>query len=107
MMTITQKILAAHANLSSVKPGDLILASVDMVLGNDITTPVAIREFNKMNTDRVFDKNKVSMVMDHFAPNKDIKAAEQCKMCRDFASDLNIKNFYDGGEMGVEHVLLP
>ncbi|NCC86759.1 MAG: 3-isopropylmalate dehydratase large subunit [Clostridia bacterium] len=107
MMTITQKILAAHANLSSVKPGDLILASVDMVLGNDVTTPVAIGEFNKMNAGSVFDKNKVSMVMDHFAPNKDIKAAEQCKMCRDFASDLDIKNFYDGGNMGIEHVLLP
>ena len=83
-MTMTQKILAAHAGLDSVESGQLILVNLDLVLGNDITSPVAIREFNKLGKENVFDKDKVTMVMDHFAPNKDIKAAEQCKMCRDF-----------------------
>lgn len=106
-MTMTQKILAAHAGLDSVEAGQLILANVDMVLGNDVTSPVAIREFNKLGTDEVFDKDKISMVMDHFAPNKDIKAAEQCKMCRTFCDRLDITNFYDVGDMGVEHALLP
>ncbi|MBR3871053.1 MAG: 3-isopropylmalate dehydratase large subunit [Clostridia bacterium] len=106
-MTMTQKILAAHAGLDSVKAGQLILANVDMVLGNDVTTPVAIREFKKLDLDKVFNKEKVSMVMDHFAPNKDIKAAEQCKMCRTFAGEMDITNYYDVGEMGVEHALLP
>lgn len=106
-MTMTQKILAAHAGLDSVSAGQLILANVDMVLGNDITSPVAIREYKKLGRDSVFDKEKVAMVMDHFAPNKDIKAAEQCKMCRNFCGDMDITNFYDVGQMGVEHALLP
>lgn len=106
-MTMTQKILAAHAGLESVEPGQLILASLDLVLGNDITSPVAIREFAKLNKDGVFDKDKIAMVMDHFAPNKDIKAAEQCKMCRDFCGEKDITHFYDVGEMGIEHALIP
>lgn len=106
-MTMTQKILAAHARLESVQAGQLILANLDLVLGNDITSPVAIKEFAKLNKDGVFDKNKVTMVMDHFAPNKDIKAAEQCKMCRDFCGENDVTNFYDVGEMGIEHALLP
>lgn len=106
-MTMTQKILAAHAGLKSVQAGQLILADLDLVLGNDITSPVAIKEFAKLNKDGVFDKNKVTMVMDHFAPNKDIKAAEQCKMCRDFCGENDVTNFYDVGEMGIEHALLP
>ena len=88
-MTMTQKILAAHAGLPSVKAGDLILARLDLVLGNDVTTPVAIREFNKLGKDKVFDRTKVTMVMDHFTPNKDIKAATQCKMCREFAAEMD------------------
>ena len=106
-MTMTQKILAAHAGLESVESGQLILVNLDLVLGNDITSPVAIKEFGKLGTDGIFDKNKVTMVMDHFAPNKDIKAAEQCKMCRDFCNEKDIKNFFDVGEMGIEHALLP
>lgn len=106
-MTMTQKILAAHAGLESVESGQLILVNLDLVLGNDITSPVAIKEFSKLGTDEIFDKNKVTMVMDHFAPNKDIKAAEQCKMCRDFCNEKDIKNFFDVGEMGIEHALLP
>lgn len=106
-MTMTQKILAEHAGLDKVKAGELILVNVDRVLGNDITSPVAIDEFKKMGIDKVFDREKISLVMDHFAPNKDIKAAEQCKMCREFAADMDIPGFYDGGEMGVEHALLP
>ena len=84
-MTMTQKILAAHAGLESVQKGQLIRAKLDMVLGNDITSPVAINEFNKFGFDKVFDKNKISLVMDHFVPNKDIKAAQQTKQCRAFA----------------------
>lgn len=106
-MTMTQKILAAHAGLESVQAGQLILASLDLVLGNDITSPVAIKEFAKLKKDGVFDKDKVTMVMDHFAPNKDIKAAEQCKMCRDFCGANDVTHFYDVGEMGIEHALLP
>ncbi len=106
-MTMTQKVLAAHAGLDSVKAGDLIMADLDMVLGNDITSPVAINEFNKAGFDSVFDGSKISMVMDHFAPNKDIKAATQCKQCRDFCSELGVKNFFDVGDMGVEHAILP
>ena len=106
-MTMTQKILAAHAGLESVKAGQLIMANLDMVLGNDITSPVAINEFKKSGFDSVFDNEKISMVMDHFAPNKDIKAAEQCKQCRIFAKNFAIKNYYDVGEMGIEHALLP
>lgn len=106
-MTMTQKILAAHAGLDSVESGQLILADLDLVLGNDITSPVAIKEFAKLNKDGVFDKDKITMVMDHFAPNKDIKAAEQCKMCRDFCGEKDITHFYDVGEMGIEHALIP
>lgn len=106
-MTMTQKILAAHAGLERVESGQLILVNLDLVLGNDITSPVAIKEFSKLGTDGIFDKNKVTMVMDHFAPNKDIKAAEQCKMCRDFCNEKDVKNFFDVGEMGIEHALLP
>ncbi len=106
-MTMTQKILAAHAGLETVQAGQLILAKLDLVLGNDITSPVAIKEFSKLNKSGVFDKEKVTMVMDHFAPNKDIKAAEQCKMCRDFCGENDVTHFYDVGEMGIEHALLP
>lgn len=106
-MTMTQKILAAHCGKDFVKENDLILADLDLVLGNDITSPVAIEEFNKINQDKVFDDQKVTMVMDHFAPNKDIKAATQCKTCRTFAHAQNLKHFYDVGEMGIEHALLP
>ena len=106
-MTMTQKILAAHAGLSKVEAGQLILVELDRVLGNDITSPVAIREFNNIGAKDVFDKDKVTMVMDHFAPNKDIKAAVQCKMCRDFCNEKEITHFYDVGRMGIEHALLP
>ena len=106
-MTMTQKILAAHAGLDKVEAGQLILVNLDRVLGNDITSPVAIKEFNKIGVDSVYDKEKVTMVMDHFAPNKDIKAAVQCKMCRDFCNEKEITNFYDVGRMGIEHALLP
>ena len=106
-MTMTQKILAAHSGRESVSAGELILADLDLVLGNDITSPVAIKEFRRLGRDSVFDRNKVTMVMDHFVPNKDIKAAEQCKMCRDFCSENSITHFYDVGEMGIEHALLP
>lgn len=106
-MTMTQKILASHTRLPYVESGQLLLANVDMVLGNDITSPVAINEFTKITGNGVFNKKKISLVMDHFVPNKDIKAAEQCKKCREFACDMGIENFYDCGKMGVEHVLLP
>ena len=106
-MTMTQKILAAHAGLDSVEAGQLILVNLDRVLGNDITSPVAIKDFNKIGVNEVYDKEKVTMVMDHFAPNKDIKAAVQCKMCRDFCNEKEITNFYDVGRMGIEHALLP
>ena len=106
-MTMSQKILAAHAGLDHVEAGQLIMANLDMVLGNDVTTPVAINEFRRAKFDGVFDKKKVSMVMDHFTPNKDIKAATQCKLCRDFANEMESENSYDVGEMGFEHALLP
>ena len=106
-MTMTQKILAAHAGLESVEAGQLILVDVDRVLGNDITSPVAIREFERIGTKEVYDKEKVTMVMDHFAPNKDIKAAVQCKMCREFCNEHEVVHFYDVGRMGIEHALLP
>ena len=106
-MTMTQKILAAHAGLESVKAGQLIEADLDLVLGNDITSPVAIAEMEKMNTQTVFDKDKIALVMDHFIPNKDIKSAENCKCCRDFACRHEISNYFDVGEMGIEHALLP
>ncbi len=106
-MTMTQKILAAHAGLACVEAGQLILVNVDRVLGNDITSPVAIREFERIGAKEVYDKEKVTMVMDHFAPNKDIKAAVQCKMCREFCREHEVVNFYDVGRMGIEHALLP
>lgn len=106
-MTMTQKILADHAGLESVEPGQLISAKLDMVLANDITGPVSISEFDKAGFDGVFDKSKVSLVMDHFTPNKDIKSAEQCKTCRTFAKRFGIDNYYDVGDMGIEHALLP
>jgi len=106
-MTMTQKILAAKAGLPSVKGGELILAKLDMVLGNDITSPVAINEFEKAGFDTVFDKSKIAIVLDHFTPNKDIKAAQQCRQCRDFAKLHDIENFFDVGNMGIEHSLLP
>lgn len=106
-MTMTQKILANHAGLDHVEAGQLIEVNLDMILGNDITSPVAIKEFEKGGFDQVFDPGKVTMVMDHFAPNKDIKAAQQCKTCRTFAYAKNIEHFYDVGEMGIEHALLP
>ena len=106
-MTMTQKILAAHAGLDSVRAGQLIRAKLDMVLGNDVTTPVAINEFEQNGFKNVFDKDKISIVLDHFTPNKDIKSAEHCKQCREFANAMDVTNFYDVGEMGVEHALLP
>ncbi len=106
-MTLTQKILAKHAGLDSVEEGQLIRAKLDMVLGNDITGPVAINEFNKYGFDGVFDKSRISLVMDHFTPNKDIKAAKQCQQCRNFADKYGIVNFYDVGTVGIEHALLP
>ena len=106
-MTMTQKILAAHAGLPEVRAGQLIRAKLDLVLGNDITSPVAINEFDKAGFSSVFDREKIAMVMDHFAPNKDIKAAEQCKQCRAFARRFDVKNYFDVGEMGIEHALLP
>ncbi len=106
-MTMTQKILARHAGLDSVSAGQLILVNIDRVLGNDITSPVAIREFERIGAKEVYDRDRVTMVMDHFAPNKDIKAAVQCKMCRDFCSEKEITHFYDVGRMGIEHALLP
>ncbi|MBR2906748.1 MAG: 3-isopropylmalate dehydratase large subunit [Clostridia bacterium] len=106
-MTMTQKILANRAGLDRVEAGQLILVELDRVLGNDITSPVAIREFERIGAKEVYDKDKVTMVMDHFAPNKDIKAAVQCKMCRDFCNDHEVTHFYDVGRMGIEHALLP
>jgi len=104
---MTQKILAAHAGLSEVKAGQLIEADLDLVLGNDITSPVAINEMKKFDTQTVFDKDKIALVMDHFIPNKDIKSAENCKCCRDFACRHEISNYFDVGQMGIEHALLP
>ena len=106
-MTMSQKILAAHAGLDSVSAGQLIEANLDLTLANDITGPVAIREMEKAGFDHVFDRAKIALVMDHFAPNKDIKSAQQCLECREFARKYDIVNFFDVGEMGVEHALLP
>ena len=106
-MTMSQKILAQKAGLDSVVPGQLINADVDMVLGNDITTPVAIDEFEKYGFDGVFSKTGISIVLDHFVPNKDIKAAQLSKRCREFAGKYGIRNFFDVGRMGIEHALLP
>ncbi len=106
-MTMTQKILAAHAGLPEVSAGQLIEADLDLVLGNDITSPVAIHEMEKMKTEGVFHQDKIALVMDHFVPNKDIKSAEHVKEVREFACKHCISNFYDVGEMGIEHALLP
>lgn len=106
-MTMTQKILASHAGKDAVQAGELILASLDRVLGNDITSPVAIRAFEQLGKETVFDADKITMVMDHFVPNKDIKAAEQCCQCREFCRAHQISGFYDVGKMGIEHALLP
>lgn len=106
-MTITEKILADHAGLESVKPGDLITAKVDITLANDITGPVAINEFRKTGAKKVFDNQRVVFVPDHFVPNKDIKSAEQAKMIREFAREQELKNYFDVGRMGIEHTLLP
>lgn len=106
-MTMTQKILAAAAGLPSVEAGQLIMAKLDLVLGNDITSPVAIKELDKMKVEGVFDKDKIALVPDHFAPNKDIKSAEHCKCVREFARRNKITNYFEMGEMGIEHALLP
>ncbi len=106
-MTMTQKILAAHAGLKEVKAGQFIEINLDLVLGNDITAPVAIQEFEKMGAEKVFDRDKVVVVLDHFVPNKDIKSAEQCKTSRCFCKSQNVTNFFDVGQMGIEHALLP
>ena len=106
-MTMTQKILAAHVHLESVEAGQLIEADLDLVLGNDITSPVAIKEMEKMKVDGVFDKDKIALVPDHFVPNKDIKSAEHCKCVREFAYRNQITNYFEVGEMGIEHALLP
>ena len=106
-MTMTQKILAKHSGLDSVRAGQLINCKLDLVLGNDITTPVAAREFKKTGLDQVFDKKKIAIVPDHFSPTKDIKSAEQCKCVREFARDKDIENYFEVGQMGIEHALLP
>ena len=106
-MTMTQKILARAAGKDAVKAGDLIMAKLDLVLGNDITSPVAIHEIEKMNVEGVFDKDKIALVPDHFVPNKDIKSAEHCKCVREFARRNEITNYFEVGEMGIEHALLP
>lgn len=106
-MTMTQKILAAHCGLDKVEAGQLIMTDLDLVLGNDITSPVAINEFEKNSFNKVFDNKKIAMVMDHFVPNKDIKAAMQTKQCRTFAKAFNIEHYYDVGDMGIEHALIP
>lgn len=106
-MTMTQKILAAHAGLSKASAGQLIEANLDLVLGNDVTAPVAIKEMAKLDTDEVFDKDKIALVPDHFTPNKDIKSAENCRCMRDFAKKHDITHYFEVGEMGIEHALLP
>jgi 3-isopropylmalate/(R)-2-methylmalate dehydratase large subunit len=106
-MTITEKILAAHAGKAAVVPGELISAKLDLVLGNDITAPVAIKEFRKIGVKQVFDQKRIALVPDHFTPNKDIKSAEQAKALREFAREYGIVNYFEVGAMGVEHCLLP
>ena len=106
-MTMTQKILAAHAGIEEVHPGQMIKARLDLVLGNDITTPVAIEEFSRIGANRVFDKSKVAIVPDHFTPNKDIKSAENCKLVREFSRKMEIENYFEIGQMGIEHALIP
>ena len=106
-MTITEKILAAHSGVDSVKPGDLLQAKVDLALANDITAPLAIKVFEEIGRDDVFDKEKIALVPDHFVPNKDIPSAAQAKIMRDFAKKYEIKNYFEVGDMGIEHVILP
>lgn len=106
-MTMTQKILADHAGLKEVCPGDLIMAKLDLVLGNDVTAPVAIKELSKLKEKKVFDKDKIALVPDHFAPNKDIKSAENCRCMRDYAMENDITHYFEVGSMGIEHALLP
>ena len=106
-MTITEKILAEHTDTQSVMPGQLIQARCDMTLGNDITAPIAIREFGRLEIDRVWDKERIALVPDHFTPNKDIKSAEQAKYLREFAIKMGIVNYFEVGEMGIEHAPLP
>ena len=106
-MTMTQKILAAHAGLESVQAGQLIMADLDLVLANDITGPVAIHEVEKLNKKTVFDKDKIALVLDHFTPNKDIKSAEHCKCVREYAKEHDITNYFEVGQMGIEHALVP
>ncbi len=106
-MTLVEKILAAHSERDEVNPGELIIANVDLVLGNDVTTPVAIKEFNKIGVEEVFDKERVALIPDHFAPNKDINSAQQCKMMREFAQEKEVENYFEVGDMGIEHCLLP
>jgi 3-isopropylmalate/(R)-2-methylmalate dehydratase large subunit len=106
-MTMTQKILAAHAGLEYVEAGQLITGNLDLVLGNDVTTPVAVKEFRKLELTKVFDKNKIAIVPDHFTPNKDIKSAEHCKLIREFAREMEIVNYFEVGQMGIEHALIP
>lgn len=106
-MTMTQKILAAHAGLDEVHPGQMIQVKLDLVLGNDVTTPVAIDEFKKIGINKVFDKSKVAIVPDHFTPNKDIKSAENCKLVREFSRSMEIENYFEIGQMGIEHALIP
>lgn len=106
-MTMTQKILAAHAGLEEVKTGQLIQANLDIVHGNDVTSPVAINEFERCGATGVFDKSRITLVMDHFTPNKDIKSAQNCKQVRTFANKYDIDNYFDVGTMGIEHALLP
>ena len=106
-MTMTQKILAKHAGLDKVEPGQLIEAKLDLVLGNDITTPVAITEFEKAGFTQIFDRERIAVVLDHYTPCKDIKSAQLCKQAREFAHKHQIVNFFDVGQMGVEHALIP
>ncbi|AFK22442.1 3-isopropylmalate dehydratase large subunit [Pyrococcus sp. ST04] len=106
-MTIAEKILAEHAGKEEVKPGEIVMAKLDFMLGNDVTTPLAIKKFRELGVERVFDPERIAIVLDHFTPNKDIKAAEQCKFAREFAREQRIKYFFEGGNVGVEHCLLP
>ncbi|MDD2431303.1 MAG: aconitase family protein, partial [Firmicutes bacterium] len=105
--TLAEKILASHSDRESVKPGDFVMAKLDLVLGNDITAPVAIKEFRRLGAKKVFDIDKVALICDHFTPNKDILAAEQVKFVREFAREHDITHFYDVGDMGIEHCLIP
>ena len=106
-MTIAEKILARHAGKSTVKPGELVNAKVDMVLGNDITAPVAIKEFRRIGVEKVFDQERIALVPDHFTPNKDIQSAQQAKLLRDFAREQELTYYFEVGRMGIEHALLP